>query len=67
MRITKQHTYFEISEAKIEEKFKVAIVDKSEFGIAIYLTIQDLMTLNDGLGKLLKRHVDDSSGLKKGK
>ena len=67
MRIVKQHTYFEISEARIDDKFKVAIVDKSDFGIAIYLTVQDLMKLNDSLGKLLKRQVDDSSGLKKGK
>ena len=79
MKVTKTHTDFKIEEAKPfsvpddaitkmkDKKWKVSIVDKSGFGMAIYLDAHDLIVVNCTVAKIIKEyfleeHVNRGSG-----
>lgn len=68
MLVDKIHTNFKIDEARPfsvsdvatrmmkDKKWKVSIVDKSGFGMAIYLDIHDMMIVNGTVAKIIKEY-----------
>ena len=69
MIISKKYTNLHLEEAKEwsvvptddvikikDKKWKLALVDKSGFGMAVYIDIHDLIIVNDTTAKIIKEY-----------